>query len=97
MKVLMFYELAADGLAKVQENYPAHAAHIQGFHQRGELLMVGPYGHPPQGALGIFTSQEAAEAFSRNDPFVLNGVVGKVTLHPWAEVLASDPPAREQS
>jgi hypothetical protein len=50
--------------------------------------MAGPYGSPPRGALGIFTSREAADEFMAGDPFVLNGVVDKCSVHEWAEVLA---------
>ena len=88
MKVLMFYEGAADGLSKAQENFVAHRARLDEFHGRGVLLMAGPYGVPPVGALGVFTSREAAEEFIKGDPFVLNGVVGRYSLHDWNEVLS---------
>ena len=88
MKIVMFYDLAADGFAKVQANFPAHAARLQEFHKRGTLLMAGPLGSPPEGAMGIFTSREAAEEFVKGDPFVLNGVVSKWRLVEWAEALA---------
>ena len=47
MKYLVFYEMAAEGLAKAQANVAAHQARLKEFHQRGTLLMVGPYGTPP--------------------------------------------------
>ncbi len=84
----MFYELAADGLARVPEHYAAHVARLQAFHARGVLLMAGPYGAPPAGALSVFTTPEAAEEFAREDPFVVHGIVGKRTLQPWDEGLA---------
>jgi uncharacterized protein YciI len=83
----MFYEVAADGLAKAQANFTAHRARLDEFHAKGVLLMAGPYGVPPIGALGVFTSREAAEEFIKGDPFVLNGVVGRYTLQDWNEVL----------
>ncbi|HXO22753.1 MAG TPA: YciI family protein [Thermoanaerobaculia bacterium] len=43
---------------------------------------------PTAGAIGIFTSREAAEEFIRDDPFVVNGVVAKWTIREWNEVLA---------
>ena len=88
MKTLMFYEMAPDGMARAVENFPAHSARLTEFYARGTLLMAGPYGNPPVGALGVFTSQAAAEEFAAGDPFVLNGVVGRYTLQPWNEVLA---------
>ena len=86
MKIVMFYELAPDGLQKAMANYEAHRARLNEFHARGGLLMAGPLGNPPEGALGVFTDREAAEEFVRGDPFVVNGVVGKWRLVEWAEV-----------
>ena len=88
MKFVMFYELAPDGLSKAQANLPGHQGRLREFHARGSLLMAEPYGSPPRGALGIFTSREAADEFMAGDPFVLNGVVDKYSVHEWSEVLA---------
>ena len=87
MKCVMFYETAADGLAKAATHYPAHKARIDEFAGRGVLLMVGTWANPAEGAIGIFTSREGAEEFARDDPFVLNGVVGAVTFKDWNEML----------
>lgn len=84
----MFYDLAPDGMLKVQASIEAHQARLKDFHERGVLLMAGPYGIPPVGALGVFSSREAAELFAREDPFVLNGVVGQVRFYVWAEAVA---------
>lgn len=88
MKTLMFYELAPEGLAKVPDHYPAHVARLQEFKARGVLLMAGPYGNPPVGALAVFTDAGAAEAFAAGDPFVLNGIVARTRYEPWDEGLA---------
>lgn len=87
MKCVVIYETAADGLTKAQSTYPAHKARIDEFARRGVLLMVGPWANPAEGALGIFSSRDAAEDFVSGDPFVQNGVVGKVTLKDWNEIL----------
>lgn len=88
MKVIMFYELAQDGLSKALTHFQAHRARLDEFHARGVLLMAGPFANPADGALGVFTSREAAEEFIEGDPFVVNGVVGKWRLVEWNEVLA---------
>jgi uncharacterized protein YciI len=88
MKYVMFYEMAADGLAKAKTHYPAHRARLDDFHRRGLLLMAGPWDNPAEGALGIFVSREAAEEFIKEDPFVVNGAVSKWTIREWNEVLA---------
>jgi uncharacterized protein YciI len=88
MKTVMFYELAADGLSKAMAHIEGHRERLNEFHSRGVLLMAGPFASPAEGALGIFTTKEAAQQFIQGDPFVINGVVGKWRLVEWNEVLA---------
>ncbi len=88
MKYVMFYDVAPDGLTKVRANFEAHRARLDEFHARGILLMAGPLGNPPEGAMGVFTTKEAAEEFIKDDPFVVNGVVKSWRIVEWNEVLA---------
>jgi len=88
MKYVMFYELAPDGLPKAREHFQGHRARLDEFHARGTLLMAGPFANSTEGALGVFTSREAAEEFIQGDPFVVHGVVGKWSIREWNEVLA---------
>jgi uncharacterized protein YciI len=88
MKVVMFYEIAADGMSKAQANIAAHRARLSDFHARGVLLMAGPFANPAEGAMGVFTSRASAEEFIQGDPFVIHGVVAKWSLREWNEVLA---------
>ena len=85
MKIVVFYDVAEDGLARVPANFEAHQARLNEFRARGVLLMAGPLGNPPEGALSIFTGRAAAEEFVAGDPFVLNGVVGKWRIVEWDE------------
>jgi len=87
MKYVMFYEMAPDGMPKAIAYFPAHSSRLKEFHQAGTLLMAGPYGNPPLGAIVIFTSRDAAEACVAGDPFVINGAVGKHSIHEWNEAL----------
>lgn len=88
MKTVMLYEVTAEGLTKAREHLPAHRARIDEFHRRGVLLMVGPFANPAEGAMGIFSSREAAEEFIQGDPFVIHDVVARWTLREWNEALA---------
>ena len=88
MKCVLFYEVAADGMSRAQANFPAHRARIEVFHARGVLLLVGTWANPAEGAMAVFTTREAAQEFVEDDPFVVNGVVGKWTLRDWNEVLS---------
>jgi len=87
MKVVMFYEVAPNGLSKVKSHIEGHSKRLKEFHTKGVLLMAGPFANPADGALGIFTSKESAEEFIQGDPFVINGVVGKWRLVEWNEIL----------
>jgi uncharacterized protein len=80
---VLLYEMAPGGLAKVPENYPRHRALIDEFHEREVLVAAGPMGNPPEGALSIFTSREAAEDFAASDPFVTSGAVGTWRVLEW--------------
>jgi uncharacterized protein YciI len=88
MKTLLFYELASEGLDQVPAQFLAHHQRLLDFKARGTLLMAGPYGAPPVGALAVFTDEGAAHEFAREDPFVLHGIVAKSSVHPWDEGLA---------
>jgi uncharacterized protein YciI len=86
MKVVSFYDMAPGALAHLKEHYPAHRARLDEFHRRGVLLAAGPLGNPPESAMGIFTSREAAEEFIKEDPFVTNGLVSGWRLLDWNAV-----------
>ena len=75
MKYVSFYDVAPAALPKLKEHFPAHRARLEEFHARGVLLAAGPLGNPPESAIGIFTSREAADEFIKGDPFVINGLV----------------------
>ncbi len=83
MKIVSFYDVAPEALAKLKEHFPAHRARLEEFHTRGVLIAAGPLGNPPESAMGIFTSREAAEEFIKGDPFVTNGLVSKWRLLEW--------------
>ena len=87
MKYVMLYETDPEKLPLAQAHFKAHRARLDDFHARGTLRLAGPYQNPLEGALGIFTSREAAEEFIRGDPFVINGVVRNPAVRAWNEVL----------
>jgi uncharacterized protein YciI len=88
MKYVMFYENGPDTRALARLHIEAHRARFMDFHRRGLLLMTGPFMDADGGAIGIFTTREAAEEFAHDDPFVTNGVVARWSVREWNEVLA---------
>jgi uncharacterized protein YciI len=88
MKYVLSYEAGEDFRSKVPLHIEAHRALWRQFHAEGHLLMVGPFTDAPAGgAMGIFTSREAAERFVQADPFVLHGIAARWTIREWNEVL----------
>jgi uncharacterized protein len=91
MKYVLFYESADDVLGKAPAHFDAHSARGQEFHDRGSLLMYGPFGDPQnEGSMAVFTTREAAEEFATGDPFVQNGVVRNWFVREWDEAFVPD-------
>jgi uncharacterized protein YciI len=60
--------------------------------RRGQLLLAGALGDPADRALLVFRTQDRsiAEDFARNDPYVINGLVTRWEVQPWAVVIGND-------
>ncbi len=88
-KYVLFYESADDVRTKAPQFFPAHVARWKEFQNQGTLLMIGTFAKAQEeGSMAIFTTREAAEAFAKNDPFVLNGVVRRWSIREWNEAIA---------
>lgn len=91
MKYVLLYESADDVLEKAPAHFEAHTVRGMEFHERGSLLMYGPFGDPQrEGSMAVFTTREAAEEFAQGDPFVLNGVVRGWEIREWDEAFVHD-------
>jgi uncharacterized protein YciI len=86
VKYVVFYEGASD-MEKARLHFPAHRERYTQFVAEGTLLMIGTFSNPAEGAMGVFTTRDAAEEFANGDPFILNGVVTGWRLSEWNEVL----------
>ena len=89
MKAVLFYEIAP---GKTRDDamaiYPRHKAYLDAFIARKEILAIGPFADPQKdGSMGVFINRAIAEAFVKQDPFILEGLVGKYTIKDWDETL----------
>jgi len=89
MHYLLIYEAGLDYAAR---RAPHRAAHLQLAWQaveRGDLVLGGGVGDPPEGSILLFsgTSPAAAETFARADPYVVHGVVKGWRVAPWNTVV----------
>jgi hypothetical protein len=61
--------------------YPRHKVVLDAFIARGEVIGAGPF--MDGGNMAIFRSREAAEAFVKEDPFILEGLVASFVIRDW--------------
>ena len=85
MKTVVFYRSSSE-MEKARALFPAHKARLDAFHARGDLIAVGAWADPREGAMAIFRSRAAAEEFIREDPFVVQGVVASHEIKDWNEI-----------
>ncbi len=91
-------EDCANSLEKRVANRPDHIARLNALKESGRLVLAGP--HPAidsetpgnagfSGSLIVaeFPSQEEAQAWAEQDPYIAAGVYIKVTVKPFKKVL----------
>jgi hypothetical protein len=72
---ILFYELVEDYINRRGPLREQHLTLLRAAQQRGEVVLAGALANPPDRAVLVFRSQEAAEAFAQADPYVQNGLV----------------------
>ncbi|MFY9664110.1 MAG: YciI family protein [Candidatus Cybelea sp.] len=90
MKYVLFYQSSPEVATLAPLHGAAHRAWWKEYLSNGTLLMIGPFANPHEGAMGIFTTRESAEAFARGDPFVVNGVVESWVVREWREAVVPE-------
>ncbi len=87
----LLYESVDNFAARRAPFREEHLKLITEAHARGELVMAGGLGNPPDGSLLVFrgSSPDSAEAFARRDPYVTEGLITRWTVKPWAVVIGS--------
>jgi uncharacterized protein len=54
---------------------------VDAFVAKGEVIGIGPF--TDRGNMAIFRTREAAEAFTKQDSFILEGLVKSFTIRDW--------------
>lgn len=90
-------EDGADSLEKRRATRPLHLAYLQALIDEGRVILAGPHpaiDSPDPGPAGMsgslivaeFASMEDAQLWSKQDPYVLEGVFETVTIKPFLQV-----------
>ena len=64
--------------------YPRPKPVVDTFVARGDVIGIGPF-MDKTGNLAIFRSREAAEAFVKVDPFILEGLIKSYDIREWGD------------
>lgn len=84
MKAIVIGVGSGAGMDAIMAVFPRHKAVVDAFVARGEVIGIGPFGDRT-GSLAIFRSREAAEAFVKQDPFILEGLIKSYEIREWAD------------
>ena len=85
MKAVVIGESSGATMEQVMAVYPRHKALVNEFVARGEVIGIGPF--TDRGNMAIFRTREAAEAFAKQDPFMLEGLVKSYTVREWLDTM----------
>ena len=85
MKAVVIGESSGATMDQVMAVYPRHKAFVDEFIARGEVIGIGPFGD--RGNMAIFRTREAAEAFAKQDPFMLEGLVKSYMVREWHDTM----------
>jgi uncharacterized protein YciI len=85
----LFYEVIDGFVEKRMPFREEHLRLVREAHARGEIVIAGALGDPPEGALLVFRgpSSAVAEEFAGRDPYVRQGLVAGWKVKPWAVVV----------
>ena len=85
MKAVVIGESSGASMEAIMAVYPRHKAVVDTFINIGEVIGIGPF--TDRGNMAIFKTREAAEAFVKQDPFILEGLVKSFVIRDWNDTM----------
>ena len=86
MKTVVIGEGAGASMDEIMKVYPRHKALVDRYVQEGQVIGIGPFADRG-GNLAIFRTREAAERFTREDPFILEGLIKSFVVREWNDTM----------
>lgn len=87
MRYLLIYNAGPEYIERRGAFRAEHLKLVADSYHRGELTQAGAFAEPADGAVFVFTTREAAEAFAAADPYVTNQVVRSWQVRQWFVVV----------
>jgi uncharacterized protein YciI len=85
VKTVVIGEGSGASMDAIMEVYPRHKAVVDRFKAEGVVIGIGPFAD--RGNMAIFRTRAAAEAFVKEDPFVLEGLVKSYIIRDWNDTM----------
>lgn len=85
MKTVVIGTSSGATMEQIMQVYPRHKVVVDKFIRQGDVVGIGPF--MDRGNMAIFKTRAAAEAFVKEDPFILEGLVASVTIREWDDNL----------
>ena len=85
MKTVVIGESSGASMDAIMAVYPRHKAVVDRYIARGAVLGIGPFADG--GNMAIFKTRAEAEAFVKEDPFILEGLVKSFAIKDWGDSL----------
>lgn len=85
MKAVVIGESSGASMEAIMEVFPRHKAVVDAFVAKGQVVGIGPFAD--LGNMAIFRTREAAEAFSKQDPFILEGLIKSFVIRDWNDTM----------
>ena len=70
-------------MEQIMAVFPRHKVVVDAFVAKREVIGIGPFAD--LGNMAIFRTRAAAEAFSKQDPFILEGLVKSFAIRDWRD------------
>ena len=85
----LFYDAVEHYAERRKPFREEHLRLVREAHERGQIVLAGALGDPPDSTLIVFRAEDGgvAEEFARTDPYVVNGLITRWQVKPWNVVV----------
>jgi uncharacterized protein len=85
MKYVVIGEPSEASMETILKVFPRHKQLVDKLVAQGVVIGIGPFSD--RGNMAIFKTRAAAEEFTKEDPFILEGLVKSVIIRDWNDSL----------
>jgi uncharacterized protein YciI len=84
MKIVLTYDTSSSSMEEIMRVFPRHKQYLEDFKKQNIIIGIGPF-KDRKDSMGIFLDIGTATKFSKDDPFVLEGIAKDVQIRELAD------------